>query len=417
MPDSAISGERQFAPTRSYDIKLIVKDVDYSNDVTSCKLISSVNSVYDIVKLELFIDPNDILVDITGEDPLKLTIIQLGESAISAYDRIDLDLMYVKSGFVMPMRSGVENDSQRERSPFSISCIVRKAYKTMTTIVNKIYMGKTIKEIIEDLVQTNTNATVNVETDGLNSNVIDQVLIPPTTLTGALKYLDKTFGIYSGIANFNCSNDNEVRIMNLSKQLNMNPTFIIYQLAINTDETEIIKRSAEKDNVFYTHDTLVVQYSANSKMSTLAKNIKHIVKPSDTLYYEIDQDMVEISKDYGLIYSKRIPDKKLQFDPIINDRTRFYTEHTGYEKTDTFAVAGIAKATANITNVSFRIERNMNILSLVNAGESVKLNTEIQDYVKLAGKYILKSTVLDFEKTRDWEGIAKIFLMRTNKNS
>lgn len=417
MPNNSASGEREFAPSRSYDIKLTIKNVDYSNDLVSCKLISSVNSVYDVVKLELFVDPNDILADITGEDPLKLELIQLGESEPSNYDRINLDLMYVKSGCEMPMRESNEMDSQKDRTSFMISCIVRKAYKTMTTLVNQIFMEKTIQEIIRTLVQQNTNATVKIDSDGLNAEVIDQVLIPPTTLAGALKYLDNTFGIYNGIANFHCTNDNVVEVKNISKKINMNQTFTVYQLAIDTDNTKIIEESAAKDNVFYTYDNLLVQYSANSKMSVLAKNIKHIVKPSDTLYYEIDQDLETVSKDYGLIYAKKFPDKRMQFDPIIGERTRFYTNHTGYEKTNTFAIANIAKATATITNVSFRIERNMNILSLINAGESVKLNTEIQEYVKLAGKYILKSTVLNFQRTRDWEGVAMIFLMRTNKDS
>jgi len=418
LPNSAESGERLFAPSRTYDIKLTIKDVDYSNDLVSCQLVSSVNSVYNVVKLELFIDPNDLLADITGEDPLKLEIIQLGETdPSSSYDRIDLDLMYVRSGFEMPMRESIELNSQKDRTSFIISCIVRNAYKTMTTVVNEIYVGKTIQEIIEDLVQKNTDASVTIESDGLSTEILDQVLIPPTTLSNALKYLDKTFGIYKGIANFHCSNDNIVEVKNLTKKLNMKPTFIVYQLAIDLDNSKIIEESSSKSNVFYTYDSLLVQYSANSKISILSKNIKHIVKPSDTLYYEIEQDIEEISKEYGLIYSKKIPDKRLQFDSVVNERTRYYTDHTGYEKTDTFAIANIAKATANITNISFRIDRNMNILSLIKEGESVKFNTEIQEYIRLAGKYILKSTVLSFERARDWEAVAMIFLMRTNRDS
>ena len=417
MAGTAETGERQFAQSRTYDLILTIKDQDYSNDLISCQVVSSVNSIYNIVKLELFLDPNDILVDITGEDPLKLSIVQLGEANPSNYDRLDFDLIYIKSGFEMPIRERSENISQKDRTSFVITCVVREAYKTMTTLVNKIYMGKTMQEIIEDLVQNNTNATLTLDTDNINTEVLDQVLIPPSTLSNSLKYLDNTFGIYKGIANYKCSNDNVVEIRNISKKLNMNQTFTIYQLAIDTDSLNIIEEASTKDNVFYTYDNILVQYSANSKMSILSKNLKHIVKPSDTLSYEIEQDLEEVSKEYGLIYSSRIPDKKIQFDPIIENRTRYYTNHTGYEKDSNFAISNITKATANIMNVSFRVERNMNLLPLVRSGESVKFNTEIQEYVRLAGKYILKSTILVFEKSRDWEAVAMIYLMRSNKDS
>lgn len=415
MPDPI--GKKSFVPGRSYDINLTIKDKDYSNDLTKVQIVSSLNSIYDLVKLELLVDPRDILTDITGENSLKLSISLIGELTGQREEKLELELMVLQSSFVIQVKEMLYEPFQLNRVTFPIMCITKKPFKTMTTLVNKIYIGETIKSVIEDLVEsTNTGATLKIDEDNLNEEIIDQILIPPVTLSKAIKNLDKIFGIYKGIFNMSCQYDNTVQIRNLTKRLDKEATFTVYQLANDDKENlKYLTETSKKENVYVTYDIINTSYSGNTKASVLSKNLKYIVKPTDTLYHEIDQEFNELSENYGLSFSTQ-DNKKMQLDSNIDDRTRYYTSHTGYEKTEEFAIANTAKSLANSSTIDFRIERNMNILPLINVGKSVKLNSNISEYINLTGKYILKSTIIDFDRVRDWEAVARIYLIRTNKD-
>lgn len=415
MPDTL--GKKKFIPGRSYDIQLTIKDKDYSNDLINCEIISSINTIYDVFKLELFVDARDILVDITGEDPLKLTVTPLGAVFGDRQEKFEVELMYIKSSFNMPIKPMLYKPEQIDRTSFPIVCIPRKCFQTMTSLVNNVYIGKTIQEVIQDLVDSVGNgATLEIDADSINKETIDQIVIPPTTLSNAIDYLNKTFGLYNGICYHHCATDNTVSIHNLTKRMTKESTFTVYQLASDDKENlKLLTESSKKKNVYYTYDEINLTYEGNSKISTLSKNIKHIVKPSDTLYYKIEQDVETLAEQYGLSFSTQ-NNKKIQLDPIIDNRTRYYVNHTGYEKEDTFAIANISKLLANITTLDFRIERNFNLLPLMDVGQNVKLNSKISEYINLTGNYILKSTIISFSRTRDWEAVSKIYLMRTNKD-
>jgi len=415
MPDNL--GHKSFVPSRSYDINLTIKNKDYSNDLVRCDIMASVNSVYDTVKLELFIDPRDIIVGITGEDPLKLTITPIGSVYGDRQEKFEIELMSIKSSFEIPIKSMLYKPYQVDRTVFPIVCVSRKAFQTMTTLVNGVYIGQTIQYVIQDLVSSvGTGATLDMDIDGLNSEKIDQILIPPTTLSNAIDYLNKTFGIYSGILQYDCSYDNVVHVKNLTKMITKESTFTVYQLASdNKENLNILTESSKKSNVYYTYDQINLVYGGNLKASKLSKNIKHIVKPSDTLSYKIEQDIETLAEDYGLSFSTQ-NNKKIKLDSVINNRTRYYINDTGYEKEEQFAIANIAKLLANITMLDFRLERNLNLLPLLETGNNVKLNSKISEYVNLTGNYILKSSIISFNRIRDWEAVAKIYLMRTNQN-
>jgi len=413
VPDKL--GEKSFSPSRSYDINLTIKNQDFSNDLMGCRIISSTNTIFDIFELELFVDTRDILIGITGGDPLKLTITPIGSVYGDRQEKLEVELMYIKSSFDMPIKSMLYEPFQVDRTPFPIICVPRKCFKTMNSLVNNVYIGKTIQYVIDDLVSA-VGATLDMDTDDLNNEPIDQILIPPTTLSNALDYLNKTFGIYSGIFQYDCSYDNVVSIKNLTKRITKESTFTIYQLASDDKENlNLLSESSKKSNVYYTHDQINLTYGGNLKVSTLSKNIKHIVKPSDALFYKIDQDIETLAEDYGLSFSTQ-NNKKIKFDSIVDNRTRYYIDHTGYEKEEQFAIANISKMLANITMLDFRIERNFNLLPLVNVGQNVKFNSKISEYVNLTGNYILRSSIIDFNKTGDWEAVSKIYLMRTNQN-
>lgn len=404
--------KRQFVPSRKYDIQLHIKNTDYSNDLVDCQVIETINSIYTIVKMTIFVDARDIITNINGEDPIKLSIINVGEGEGMAGQRIDLELMFLKSEYSIPISPQIYTDKQTERVSFPLTCVTRKPFKTMSSLVNKIFIGKTISDILQDLVKsTKTNSKLVLDSANLNNTVIDQVIIPPTTLTNAINSLDETFGIFKGITHSHCRYNNEVHVNNLTQKMNETPKCTFYQLASDSNNLEKIKKTSD-GKTFYTYDAINIDNSDNTKFSIFSKNIKYISKPVDTLYYKIEEDLENIATKYGLIDKN----KQIKLDPNIDDRTRYYVQHTGYNKDNTFVISTMSKIIANMANINFRLERDINFLTLVDSvGECVKFNTETSEYINLVGKYIMKSVLLNFRRTRDWNLISTLYLMRSNR--
>ena len=70
-----------------------------------------------------------------------------------------------------------------------------------------------------------------------------------------------------------------------------------------------------------------------------------------------------------------------------------------------------------LATVKVNLGKNMPILSLINVGDVVKLNTKTVEYKDLSGKYILSSSniVLVKDDVSGWMANCDLNLMRTNK--
>ncbi len=413
MPDNI--GNRHYVPSRKYDLQLHIKNIDYSNDLMNCEIIETINSIYTIVKLTLFVDARNIITDITGEDSIKLSIIRLGEGDGVPGQRLDLDLMVLKSEYSIPISPQIYTNKQTDRVMLPFILVTRKPFKTMSSLVNKIYIGKTIRDILQDLVSsTKNNSKLILDSANLNNNTLDQVIIPPTTLTGAINFIDETFGIFKGITHSTCRYNNEVHIHNLTHKMTDAPKCVLYQLATDSQNTLEKIQKTNDGKTFYTSDMISVDNSDNTKFSVFSKKMRYISKPTDALYFKIEEDLEDITTKFGLIDKN----KRIQLDPNIDDRTRYYIGHTGYNKDNTFVISAMSKVIANMANISFRLERDLNFLTLIDAvGECVKFNSETSEYINLTGKYILKSLLLTFTRSRDWNLIASLYLMRSNRYS
>jgi len=126
----------------------------------------------------------------------------------------------------------------------------------------------------------------------------------------------------------------------------------------------------------------------------------------------IEKDLEDICINNGLVDSG----KNIYIDPKLNNRYRYYNEYTGYEETEYFINTQLSKSIANISGMTIIIERNLKILSLMDVGESVKfINGDIET-TEISGKYILKSSILNWTRAGQiWESTARVDLIRTNK--
>ena len=411
MP-TQVGSPRELVPARGYDIQLIIKDRDYTPELFGIRVVSSVTAPYQIVTLDMLIDPEEILKEnVFSKNPLKLSIKLEGRGAEKIIlERMDFDLMYLKTSYSAAPQVRTSETSQKDRTMIKIITVPRKPFKTITTLVNDVFIGKTVKDIIQALIGK-TDATLNFTNTGANSEPIDQVVIPPTTLYKAIMYLDETFGIFDGMLGVHCALNNELQVHNLSKEINKDQTFGIFQIPLDytkNEMNEVFKQCDDGKN-FYTYAPLRTDFSGNTKFSLLANKTKHIVKPKDTLYNIIEKDLNEITSDFGVVYKY----DKVATDPIT-DRTKYYTDHLGYQENETFINSRLSKYLSNISTISVEIEKNLRILKLLNVGETVKLITKNLQYTTLEGKYILKNSDISFTKAGEWFPTCNLTMFRSN---
>jgi hypothetical protein len=408
--------KRRNIPDTGYDIQVKINNLDYSNDLISLRIISSLVSSYQIVILEMILDQTDIIFErIYGKDPINLIIRYLGRGTENQFtEEIRMELIHLSSDSKMTIRNTQSKEDNKFLERVTFVTVPRNAFKTTSTLINEIYINKTCKEIISDFVSKNTKAKLNIDNDNINNEKIEQIVIPPMPLNKVIRYLDNNFGIYNGASNSGfCQYDNVFNVFNLSKRITKSQIFNIYQLSTDgEDNKKIINKCIDGEN-FYSYDSLVNTYSGNTKLASLSKKINHIVKPSDRLYHIISQDLEKICSDFGA----NVKNKELFIDPILNERETYKTTQTGNELSDVFANSRIARSIIGLSNVIVNLEKNLPILNLMKIGEPVMLKTGTLEYIDLSGKYILKSSDLSFsrESVRNWMSFAKLILIRTNK--
>jgi hypothetical protein len=255
-----------------------------------------------------------------------------------------------------------------------------------------------------------------------NREVIDQVLIPPITLYQALKYLNKNFGLFNGLATFYCFQDKPKSVLfikNITSKMMSTTVATIYQVASGGDNTEILDSADLADQgvsqPYYTHQQIESQYKGNTAFTIFGPKMIHIVKPRDTLYKRIDIITEDFAKTYGLIYGgKTIYYDKSAIDS--NNRVSFFKDHIGYEDTQTHINANWSRLISDLASLVVTIERNIFIMPLMKVGEAVNFISQIENMKDTQGQYILASTDISFARSeREYAASAKLHLIRTNR--
>ena len=420
MPED--TGKRYFAQTKNYDIQLTIEDKDYTLDLVSVRVLSSLSTAYQIVMLNMSLDPNDILLEkVFGSEAFNLSIRLIGQGG-QVQEQVDFELMFIKADYSTIEKTEFSQETQKDNVPYIVTTVCRQPWKTMNTLVNDLFTNTTVPEIINSLA-ADIGATIEMDTVGRNTEVIDQVVIPPTTFYKIIKeydnntsdvydgFLESYFGIFKGVTGVFCRYDNKVFIKNLTSKMKMNQTFTVYQLAGGLDDRDIIDSSFD-GKTFYTYDQINNDYSGNAKLAVLAPTIRNIVSPGDSLTYTYEQNLEDIARLHGLIYQN----PKIEIDPNISSTSRIrYTSGTGKENYEPSFNARASRAVADLSTMSFNVERNLPILNLMNVGECVKYIPRTLEYIDISGKYILWSSELSFSKSGSWEATATMNCIRTNR--
>ena len=175
-------------PSRSYGFELVINKLHYENDLRRVQIGNTLYGAYPVVIIDLSLDPSDIILNkIYGKEPMKLSIKLLGRGQENIpLETIEFELMSISGSDSMPQMSTLsikDKDQQpKQRVDVSFMTISRQSYKTMTVLVNELLEDMTPKEAIEYIVKKYTTAELIYDNEGINTEKIKQLLLPPTTL-------------------------------------------------------------------------------------------------------------------------------------------------------------------------------------------------------------------------------------------
>lgn len=403
---------RYWSPSRTYEFEVKVSDRDLTPDLIKLTILTSIDLPYQTFLLEFFMDQNDLILEkIYGQEEIKLTIKLFGTAPNIPTDIIEISLMSLSSEIPLTMQNTIQTNTDVKRSPISISAVSRKAFTTMSTYVNEVYENATMGYVIEDIV-SKAKGLIKQDSTGKNLDILDQVIVPPTTLYQAIKHLNRTFGVFDGWLGLWCTYDNKVYLKNLTNKMKSSYLFSVYQLAGNVDNSKIIETL--DDTIYYTTYDIQTSYTGNTKFAVFAPTMKHIVKPKDKLSQTIELQLESFAKQYGLVSQKN----KIFFDNQAissTNRQRVYKDHTGYESSQSFINANMAEEIGDLSEIRIKLEQNLKLQNLMDVGEAVSFTSKIDDYKDLTGIYIMRATQLNFSKAKDWESSADLRLIRTNR--
>lgn len=415
--------KRKDIPQRTDDIEVKIKGVDYSNDLHKLNIISSLASPYPIFEFSIAVDPDEIILDgVFGEDPIKLFLRTVSDDG-QIEEEIDMELMLLDTDQSTSSKPQMSDEKRQVRSGFNFMAVPVKSFETITTNINAVYINTNIRNIIENLVRNNTYAKPEIDTEGINTDPIEQVVIPPTTLYRIIKesgyrsimdgYLDNQFGLYNGIPAVYCTFDNRLKIMNLTKRIKKTNFLKIYQLSESEDSENIYDRSSSGKAV-YTFTAAKSSYSGNTKFSSISKDINYITKPSDSLYQIINKDLDNVIAEYGLIDKN----KKVQKNSVLSKRRRYNINHTGNEDSETFSNSDISSLIGNLSSIELDIYGNFSVESMMNIGNVIKFEPSNIEQTDVHGKYIMYSTFIKYSRsTTEWNKECSVRLVRSNKTN
>lgn len=408
-----VDNKTYWNPSRTYNLEVKVGSYDLTNDLINLNIITSVDLPYQTFLMTFFVDPVDFITEeIFGQKPINLTITLLATD-LYPQESIKFELMYLNSDMQMDIDIQNQGESyQKDRTQITISSVSRAAYITMNTVVNSIHQGTSVETAILSMISS-VGASLKYDSNGKNGETIDQILIPPSTLYNTLKYINRTWGIYDGAPAIYCTYDNVVNIKNMTNKMRQAQTFTLYQMATNSDNTELIDKCNDGKH-FYTVNPLITKYEGNSVFALLAPKQIYVVKPGDRLFQNIEINLENFSKEKGLIDKN----KTIFFDKRAlksDTRVSIHKDHTGYETDSSFINANMSTKIMNVTELNATVERSIKILNLMNVGESVLVTSKVDVQDRLSGKYILRTSEIRFNKAKDWETSAVMNLMRTNR--
>lgn len=243
-----------------------------------------------------------------------------------------------------------------------------------------------------------TNINKNIIDRNMNDTKLKQLVIPPKSLIGCIRYLNDRYGIYKGPLFIYCDLENNINMWDVSKIAKQDTLYSMYFLAPGKYDADILKKSSEEDNVFYTFKPLVIKNKTNT--SVMTKGYEHIVvkRPRNKFTDTVKKTLDDISQSFQtttnpeLIFNTAAKSKKIIHTTVnANSNTD--------DQNDSYLTSKMASFIASASTVSFEIVgAKLPIKKLSSVGKCVEIIPQTTEYLPSGGKYIIGSSIISLTR-------------------
>ena len=233
----------------------------------------------------------------------------------------------------------------------------------------------------------------NIDFSNKNNTEIDQIVIPPRSFIGAIRYLNDRYGIYKGPLFIYCDLENTLNMWDLSKATDRPILYTVDFLARGLDDTQVMMRSSETDKNFYTYQPIKVKNKTNT--SLMNNGYEHIItkSPRNKFFENIKMNLDEIVQDFSISSRPEI---------ICNDvAKKKKTVHsigvngTSEDEDNAFITSKLSQFINSASMFSFKLKgTKLPIKNLSKVGGCIQFIPHVTEYLPYSGKYIVASSVI-----------------------
>lgn len=397
-----------------YEIDFEIDGKEYSINLLSVTIISSMAAVYQTVILSFGINTADVVENkIYGwNNEIKLNIRSMTEDQ-QVNDEFEVELVVLKTIGGLGNKS-VDN-SHLMSNKITFVCLPKNPYINMTKFVNYI-AENTSQESPYEAAENIINKFIpdvkkEIEDKNKNEYKGENLVVPPGKFSYAIDFLDQNYGIYKGPLFYSCNfYENTLSMWDLSEKIKAAEEYSVYILCGGQKEDEsIYKDSGSEENVFYTFSNLNFKLNTGLQITKSGYNNIFIGKSADTLY-----DKVEVGYDET--------DDQIRNGEKIEPASGF-KELTKYHRNDTLVNYDEAEIKSTLTKdfqnqveTKFSLYRNIRLKNLFRVGIPIKLIPEDSSLEVFQGNYLVKSTVIKLTRyeTSQYNCLVDVNIYRNN---
>lgn len=233
----------------------------------------------------------------------------------------------------------------------------------------------------------------NIDFTNKNNIEIDQIVIPPRSFIGAIRYLNDRYGIYKGPMLLYCDLDKTLNMWDLSKATDREVLYTVDFLAQGLDDGPIMSKSSETDKNFYTYFPLKVKNKTNTAL--MNNGYEHIISksPRNKFFETIKMNLDEIVKDFSI--SSR---PEIICNSVAKNKKMVHAigvSGTSGDEDNAFITSKLSQFINSASMFSFKLKGSkLPIKNLCKVGSCIQLIPHVTEYLPYSGKYIVGSSVI-----------------------
>jgi len=422
-------------------ISMVIGEFEYEPDITNIQIATSLNSAYPVYIIKLNLRPIEVLQHkIFGQNRIVLSIKHIDYNNQPLEETYTVNLLYLSGDFDIPNSNQLLSnpESLQDLAPYTMRCVPETAFEFMTQNVNFIFRDSTICNIYsyignycrKNMINTNFSIEFDALSPYINKKPVPQIILPPTIVKNQFDYLLNEFGMFLTwgciFASVSESKPNHIVINALDIGYQYEQGDVIFNLKQLANDVKSNKSRIETygyDN-FYIYTPINTKYIANTTVGNIGNDIQYIHKPIDK-FARINDDEV-LMNDLSSISSK-VPEFMNMLEhqpflsPILENRKRYVTNHICHYKNEKdsekpqdepWLISSINRSIMNFSQLSCRLEKQIPIFRFTNIGKMVTFKSETAEYKPYNGKYILFSSVMNFNRSSVWEMTVDIKIIR-----